>query len=63
MDLIDSYMKSGLIPDRYRINEFEEWWYEEGSGIVLEDNEDPEEHAKRVAEAAWNMATEKANER
>jgi hypothetical protein len=62
-DIVDSYIKSGLVKHLYQLSEFEEWWYNEGSGIVPEDTEDQEEHAKRVAEAAWNMATDKANER
>jgi len=36
---------------------FEKWWYEDGSGIGLEEGEDMEEHAKRVAKTAWMIAT------
>lgn len=33
---------------------FLEWWNEVGSGIIPRPGEDREEHAKRVAEAAFN---------
>lgn len=37
--------------------DFEEWWYEYGSALRSMKGEDYEEHAKRVAEYAWRMAT------
>lgn len=33
--------------------DFEEWWSNCGSGMTPHPNEDREEHARRVAEAAW----------
>lgn len=38
---------------------FEEWWNEIGSGIFIFKDEDPSEHAKRVALEAWCFATTK----
>lgn len=35
---------------------FDKWWNETGSGIVPLPNEDGEEHAKRVAVAAWGAS-------
>ena len=35
---------------------FAEWWGAIGSGIAPRANEDHEEHAHRVAEAAWRHA-------
>lgn len=35
---------------------FEKWWDEVGSGIVPENNEDHEEHTKRVTREAWKAA-------
>lgn len=35
---------------------FEEWWYNTGSGIGVKPGDDYEEHAKRVAEVAWEAA-------
>ena len=37
-----------------RAGGFDEWWHKIGSGIIPLPNEDQEEHAKRVALAAWN---------
>ena len=34
--------------------EFENWWRNEGSGICPIEGEYREEHAKRVAAAAWS---------
>lgn len=31
-----------------KMNEFEKWWYNIGSGIIPAKNEDHEEHTKRV---------------
>lgn len=36
--------------------DFDRWWFEEGSGIVKTDAEDNEEHAHKVAKAAWAYA-------
>jgi len=38
--------------------EFKDWWYEIGSGLAPKKDEDQEEHARRVAEMAWNAALE-----
>ena len=35
---------------------FEEWWMREGSAIIPINNNDREEHAKRVAKIAWKEA-------
>jgi hypothetical protein len=35
---------------------FEEWWNSVGSGIVKLQTEDNEEHARKVASAAWISA-------
>ena len=37
-------------------NAFVNWWHDEGSGMRPLDNEDKEEHTKRVSEVAWNNA-------
>ena len=37
-----------------RAGGFAEWWHEIGSGITPKQDEDQEEHARRVAQAAWN---------
>lgn len=39
---------------------FAEWWYKIGSGIVKLPTEDNEEHARRVAAAAWEFAIREA---
>jgi hypothetical protein len=35
-------------------NEFDRWWYDEGSGLPPLDGEDRETHMHRVAEIAWS---------
>lgn len=37
---------------------FEQWWLEFGSAITPNPSEDKEEHAKRVAEAAYHKSNE-----
>ena len=37
---------------------FTYWWYNIGSGMTPRKDEDQERHASRVAEAAWDAATE-----
>ena len=39
-------------------NEFGQWWKDVGSGITPLQDDDMENHAKRVAEATWNYAIE-----
>ena len=39
---------------------FDEWWESTGSGIVKHEAADPEEHARRVAKAAWFSAMREA---
>ena len=39
---------------RVHVDDFDLWWRDIGSGIVLKPNEDQEDHAKRVALAAWS---------
>jgi len=63
MDLIDSYMQKGLIPERYWIDEFVQWWDNIGSAITPENGDDHEEHARRIAGIAWKAATEASYER
>jgi len=36
--------------------DFDSWWFYEGSGIIPNPGDDMEEHAKRVAEDAWDAA-------
>jgi hypothetical protein len=36
--------------------DFEWWWWNAGSGIRPKPNHDHEEHARRVAKAAWDAA-------
>ena len=36
--------------------DFQEWWASFGSAMRPHRNEDREEHARRVAEAAWDIA-------
>jgi hypothetical protein len=33
--------------------DFEKWWFDEGSGMSPQPNEDLEEHCCRVAKIAW----------
>ena len=37
-----------------RADDFEQWWRDIGSGIAPRSDEDQEDHAKRVALAAWS---------
>lgn len=39
-------------------DEFEAWWFALGSGLHPNVDEDKEEHSRRVAQAAWDKATE-----
>ncbi len=34
-----------------------QWWHNIGSGIIPREDDDMEDHTKRVSEAAWNAAT------
>jgi hypothetical protein len=43
--------------------EFQEWWYNTGSGITPIQNEDQHEHARRVAASAWNAIAAELNDR
>ena len=38
------------------LDEFGYWWFEYGSGLFPIEGEDQEEHAYRVATAAWQAA-------
>jgi hypothetical protein len=42
---------------------FAYWWYIIGSGMVPGKDEDAEQHAERVAEAAWDAVASELNER
>jgi hypothetical protein len=43
------------------MNDFETWWYHEGSGPRLP-GEDGEEHCKRMCKIAWSNGAFKAGE-
>ena len=43
------------------MTDFEHWWYHEGSGPKLH-NEDWEEHCKRMCQIAWSNGAYKARE-
>jgi hypothetical protein len=43
------------------MNDFETWWYHEGSGPPLP-GEDGEEHCKRMCKIAWSNGVFKARE-
>jgi len=43
------------------MNDFEKWWYYEGSGPRLP-GEDNEEHCKRMCQIAWSNGAFKARE-
>jgi len=43
------------------MNKFEKWWYETGSGIRPLENEDNEEHTKRVCAQFYNDVINKNN--
>jgi hypothetical protein len=43
------------------MNDFETWWYHEGSGPRLP-GEDGEEHCKRMCRIAWSNGAYKARE-
>ena len=43
-------------------SDFEVWWNNEGSGMQPIDGHDHEEHAKRIAEIAWNNGAFKRSE-
>lgn len=34
-------------------NNFDAWWYKEGSALRPLENEDAEEHSKRITNLAW----------
>lgn len=40
--------------------QFEQWWYNIGSGITPRPEEDQETHARRVAKAAWDAVVDLA---
>ena len=40
------------------MSEFSQWWHETGSGIAALPNHDHEEHAERVAQRAWDAASD-----
>ena len=44
------------------MNDFETWWYHEGSGPPLP-GEDGEEHCKRMCQIAWSNGAFKERER
>lgn len=39
---------------------FQQWWYDEGSGMAPKDGEETEEHVYRVARIAWMNGAYKA---
>jgi len=40
------------------MTDFEKWWHETGSGIAPMPFQDPEEHAKLVAQRAWDATSD-----
>jgi len=44
------------------MSDFKSWWHETGSGIVALPNHDQEEHAERVAQRAWEAASDPINQ-
>lgn len=60
LDLQDKAVKDALIslgwtpPTKESIHDFERWWYNEGSGIGIKEDEDIETFSKRVTKIAWN---------
>ena len=40
------------------MSDFKAWWHETGSGIAALPNHDHEEHAERVAQRAWEAASD-----
>ena len=40
------------------MSDFRTWWHETGSGIAALPNHDQEEHAERVAQRAWDAASD-----
>ena len=40
------------------MSDFKTWWHETGSGIIPLSNHDQEEHAERVAQRAWDAASD-----
>tara|TARA_R110000868_G_scaffold386464_1_gene654766 strand:- start:59 stop:253 length:195 start_codon:yes stop_codon:yes gene_type:complete len=43
-------------------NNFEAWWYKEGSGITPLKEHDWEEHSKRISEIAWTYGANKVKQ-
>lgn len=43
-------------------NDFDVWWYNEGSGMSPLPGEDAEEHVRRICEIAWSNGAYKAKE-
>jgi hypothetical protein len=46
-----------------RKNTFDYWWHNTGSGMIPRKDEEAEQHAERVAEAAWDAVAIELNER
>jgi uncharacterized protein YceH (UPF0502 family) len=44
-------------------NAFAYWWHNTGSGMIPGKDEEAEQHAERVAEAAWDAVASELNER
>lgn len=42
-------------------NNFDAWWDKEGSALRPLENEDAEEHSKRITNAAWTYAANKVH--
>ena len=42
---------------------FDYWWHNIGSGMIPGKDEEQEQHAKRVAEAAWDAISAELSER
>ena len=42
---------------------FAYWWHNIGSGMIPGKDEDQEQHAERVAEAAWDAISSELSER
>jgi len=45
------------------MKDFEKWWHETGSGIPIVPFDDRSEHAERVAQRAWDAASDPIDQR